>query len=134
MTQLDRIRKKIAAGRRLDGQDALELFSTADIHSLGELASEAARRINGNRAYYVRNLHVNPSNLCVNRCRFCAFSRSEGEEGAYEFDNNEIIKRIRKAGPISEVHIVGGLHPSWPFEHYDEAPKPYHARPSRPCT
>ena len=118
MTQLNRIGKKLQAGRRLDADDALALFSTDDIHTLGELASEAARHINGNRAFWVRNLHVNPSNLCVNRCKFCAFSRSEGEEGAYELDTNDIIKRIRKAGPISEVHVVGGLHPTWPFTHY----------------
>lgn len=115
---LNRIAKKIEAGRRLTERDALELFASDDIHTLGELASGVARRINGNKAFYVRNLHVNPTNLCVNRCRFCAFSRSEGEEGAYELDTNEIVKRIRRAMPVSEVHIVGGLHPAWPFEHY----------------
>lgn len=118
MNQLNRIRKKLSEGKRLTSRDALELFASDDIHTLGELASGVAHKLNGNRAYYVRNLHVNPTNLCVNRCKFCAFSRSEGEEGAYELDTADIVKRIRAAGPIAEVHIVGGLHPTWPFAHY----------------
>jgi aminodeoxyfutalosine synthase len=72
---------------------------------------------------------VNPTNLCVNRCRFCAFSRSRGEEGAYELTNRDIIKKLKKIkntkteknkNAFDEVHIVGGLHPDWAFEHYLE--------------
>jgi aminodeoxyfutalosine synthase len=115
---LARIKKKIASGRRLTARDALELFRTEDIFTLGSLASRAARLKNKKRAYYVRNLHINPTNLCVNRCRFCAFSRSRGEEGAYELSIGDIIKKIKKAWPVDEVHIVGGLHPEWPFGYY----------------
>jgi len=117
---LDAIRKKVAEGRRLARRDALELFETDDIFTLAELASLAAERNNGRKAYYVRNLHINPTNLCLNRCRFCAFSRSRGEEGAYELSIDEILAKIKDAQPIDEVHIVGGLHPDWPFGHYLE--------------
>jgi aminodeoxyfutalosine synthase len=115
---LRRVKSKIRQGKRLTREDALALFSSDDVFTLGELASSVAARKNGGRAYYVRNLHVNPTNICVNRCRFCAFSRSKGEEGAYELSSGEIIRKIRGAMPVSEVHIVGGLHPDWPFGYY----------------
>jgi len=117
---LEDIRRKVTAGERLDRKDAMALFRTDDIFTLGELASVVAERHNGNNAYYVRNIHVNPTNICVNRCKFCAFSRSRGEDGAYEMSIRQITGRIRKAMPLSEVHLVGGLHPDWPFEHYIE--------------
>ncbi len=114
-------------GKRLSGKDALALFESEDIFMLGRLATRLAEEKNGRRAYFIRNRHINPTNICVNRCRFCAFSRSKGEEGAFELTVQEIIRKLRThfrpsggAGPISEVHIVGGLHPDWPFEHYLE--------------
>ena len=112
------IRKKVRSGARLHREDGLALFETDDIFTLGELANIVRERKNGKRAYYIRNIHVNPSNICVNRCGFCAFSRSKGEAGAFELTARDIIKNIKKAWPVSEVHIVGGLHPDWPFEHY----------------
>ncbi len=115
---LETIAGKVRSGVRLTGEDALALFETDDIFTLGELASFAATEHNGNKAFYVRNIHVNPTNICVNRCRFCAFSRSKGEEGAYELTIGEIVRKIEEAMPLSEVHIVGGLHPEWPFAHY----------------
>lgn len=115
---LEPIRRKVMRGERLDRKDAMALMRTEDIFSLGELASIVSERHNSDKAYFVRNIHVNPTNICVNRCRFCAFSRSRGEEGAYEMSTRQIISHIRKAMPLSEVHLVGGLHPEWPFEHY----------------
>ncbi len=117
---LESIKEKLTQGKRLNRTDALRLFKTEDIHELGTLAAGIARKHNGQKAYYVRNIHINPTNICVNRCGFCAFSRSRGEEGAYELSLKDIIKQIRKAQPVDEVHIVGGLHPDWPFEHYLE--------------
>jgi aminodeoxyfutalosine synthase len=121
MTSLLRdIEQKLALGKRLNRTDALGLFRCDDIHALGALASKAAELHNRKKAYYVRNIHVNPTNICVNRCGFCAFSRSRGEEGAYELSIKDIVRNIKKAQPVDEVHIVGGLHPDWPFEHYLE--------------
>ncbi|MBA3071522.1 MAG: aminofutalosine synthase MqnE, partial [Nitrospirae bacterium] len=101
------------------------LFESDDIFTLGKLASHAAKKKNGNKAYFIRNIHINPTNICVNRCKFCAFSRSKGEEGAYELTIEEILKKLRPfthsyIHPFTEVHIVGGLHPDWPFEYYLE--------------
>jgi len=137
-----KIRDKVLAGRRVSRDEALTLFETDDIFSLGALASSVAEKKNGKRVSFIRNRHVTPTNICVNRCRFCAFSRSKGEEGAFELTLEEIIRKIesyysdfnnppsppfskgrydsqpRGKGGISEVHIVGGLHPDWPFEYY----------------
>jgi len=119
---LEKIRDKVFAGKRISKDEALELFKTDNIFLLGDLASYVAKRKNGKRVSFIRNRHVTPTNICVNRCRFCAFSRSKGEEGAFELTLEEIFKRIRALDShlktISEVHIVGGLHPDWPFEYY----------------
>ncbi len=119
-----KIEEKILAKKRLTKRDALRLFETDDIFSLGRLASSVAEKKNGKKAYFIRNRHINPTNICVNRCRFCAFSRSAGQEGAFELTVDEITNKLRPlvqtAHPISEVHIVGGLHPDWPFEYYLE--------------
>ncbi|GAB4389567.1 MAG: aminofutalosine synthase MqnE [Thermodesulfovibrionales bacterium] len=118
MSRLSAIRDRVLSGQRLTRSDGIALFESDDIFTLGELASRVSRKWNGDKAYYVRNIHINPTNLCVNRCRFCAYSRSPGEEGAFELDASEILGKIRDAWPVSEVHIVGGLHPEWPFRHY----------------
>ncbi len=117
-----RIGERILAGKRLTERHALRLFETDDIFSLGMLASAVAEKKNGKKAYFIRNRHINPTNICVNRCRFCAFSRSMGQEGAFALTIEEIINKLRPQihalNPISEVHIVGGLHPDWPFDYY----------------
>jgi aminodeoxyfutalosine synthase len=120
---LAKIRDKILSGKRLTEAEALYLFKSDDLFSLASLASYIAEKKNGKKAYFVRNRHINPTNICVNRCRFCAFSRSKGQEGAYELTLAEIIKKLRithHASRITEVHIVGGLHPDWPFTYYLE--------------
>ena len=117
---LERIKDKVFAGERVSKDEALELFGTDDIFSLGKLSSYVAEKKNAKKVFFIRNRHINPTNICVNRCRFCAFSRSKGQEGAFELTIDEIIEKISKGGngEIREVHIVGGLHPDWPFEHY----------------
>lgn len=118
-----KIAEKVFSEARLTRTDALRLFETEDIFSLGKLAALTAGRKNGRKAYFIRNRHINPTNLCVNRCRFCAFSRSKGQDGAFELTIKEVIKKLRAQASkdrLSEVHIVGGLHPDRPFEYYLE--------------
>jgi aminodeoxyfutalosine synthase len=123
---LKQIEKKVLSGKRLTHEDAFKLFNSDDIFTLGRLAGHFAHSKNGNNAYYIQNHHINPSNICVNRCKFCAFSRSKGDKGAYELSIREIIKKLRsQVGArrnvpmqFSEVHIVGGLHPDWSFDFY----------------
>jgi aminodeoxyfutalosine synthase len=119
------IKDKILSGKRLTKEEAIRLFESEDIFTLGKLASHVAKKKNGNKAYFIRNIHINPTNICVNRCKFCAFSRSKGEEGAYEMTLDEIIQKLsifnfQLSTSFQEVHIVGGLHPDWPFEYYLE--------------
>ncbi len=132
---LKRIENKVYSEKRLAPEDALRLFESDDIFTLGRLASYAAQKNNGNNVYFIQNRHINPTNICLNRCKFCAFSRSKGDKGAYELSINEIIRKLRDQSPslvgrhsslatrhsslpFSEVHIVGGLHPDRPFEFY----------------
>ena len=122
---LDKTRDKIISGKRITEADALELFNSDDLFLLAILASHMAEKKNGKKAYFVRNRHINPTNICVNRCKFCAFSRSKGQKGAYGMTISEILKKLGEEKlkltiPYSELHIVGGLHPDWPFTYYLE--------------
>ncbi|MFN3739384.1 MAG: aminofutalosine synthase MqnE [Thermodesulfovibrionales bacterium] len=108
--------------RRLSREVALSLWMDDDFFNLGRLASEVALSKNGNYAFFIRNIHINPTNLCINRCRFCAFSRSKGDSGAFELTIEQILNKISshlsEGKGFQEVHIVGGLHPEWRFQHY----------------
>lgn len=116
---IEEIKKKVYKGKRLDREDGLALFHSHDLLLLGRLASHVAEKKNGHKAYFVRNMHINPTNICVNRCRFCAFSRSKGEPGAYEMSIDDIVARARSYGEgVREFHIVSGLHPDLPFSWY----------------
>ena len=116
---LERIKEKVFAGKRLTRKDGIELFRSNDLLLLGRMASHVAQKKNGNRVYFVQNMHINPTNICVNRCKFCAFSRSKGESGAYEMSIGDILNKARSAGKgVRELHIVSGLHPDLPFEWY----------------
>lgn len=116
---LDKIRDKVASGERLDRSDGIELFRSHDLLALGRMASQAAARKNGDRVHFIQNMHVNPTNLCVNRCKFCAFSRSRGEAGSYELSLDDIMAKVRSAEKgVRELHIVSGLHPDLPFSWY----------------
>jgi aminodeoxyfutalosine synthase len=113
------IKDKVVSNQRLTREDGLELFRSNDLLALGRMAAHVAQRRNGNRVYFVQNMHINPTNICVNRCKFCAFSRSKGEPGAYEMSINDILDKARSAGKgVREFHIVSGLHPDLPFVWY----------------
>jgi aminodeoxyfutalosine synthase len=118
---IDQIKNKIFSGTRLTREDGIELFKSNDLLSLGRMASHVAQRKNGNNVYFVQNMHINPTNICVNRCKFCAFSRSKGEPGAYEMTIEDIVDKARSAEKgVREFHIVSGLHPDLPFVWYLE--------------
>lgn len=123
MITFESISVKVRAGQRISADEALFLFSSNDLLGIGELAALANERKNGRNVYFNVNRHINPTNVCVNRCAFCAFSRTTGEDGAYTLALDEICRRAREAEGegATEVHIVGGLHPDLPFEFYEEA-------------
>ena len=118
----ENIRSKIDNGARLSDAEALALFESNDLLAIGELAALANRRQNGEKVYFNVNRHVNYTNICVNRCAFCAFSKEDGEEGGYTLALNDILAKAAEAAAAgaTELHIVGGLHPELPFDFYLE--------------
>jgi aminodeoxyfutalosine synthase len=118
---LKSIEDKVNSNKRLSPDDAVALFKSDDLFTIGRLANKVSYTKNNNKIYYIHNHHINPTNICINRCKFCAFSRSKGEEEAYELSIQEIIEKLRLYNtmlhiPCSEVHIVGGLHPDRDFD------------------
>jgi aminodeoxyfutalosine synthase len=116
------IEAKVRAGTRLSAADGCVLFETSDIWTVCSLADLVRRRMHGDRAYYNVNRHVNYSNVCALSCKFCAFYRKRGEDGAYELSVEEIAAEARRAAEAgaTEIHIVGGLHPWLPFSYYTD--------------
>jgi len=134
---LDDIFRKVRDGERLSYEDGLRLYASPDIHTLGEMANYVRERLHGRKAYYNINRHINYTNYCVLRCKFCSFYRplpKDGEattslpvagqkpasDGGYDLSVPEIVEQARAAhaAGATEVHIVGGLHPRRPFEYY----------------
>ena len=119
---VNEIAAKVKNGERISEADALTLFASDDLLSIGELAAEVNARQNGERVYFNVNRHINYTNLCVNQCRFCAFSKTEEEQGGYTLALEQIRAKAREAAQAgaTEIHSVGGLHPSLPFEFYPQ--------------
>jgi aminodeoxyfutalosine synthase len=120
--RLLRIAKTVGAGGRVTDEDGEALFECDNLGVLAQLANIVRERKHGRRAFYVINRHINYSNICVLDCVFCAFARRRREPEAYEFTIPEMVERARAALTMgaTEIHIVGGLHPSHPFEFYVE--------------
>jgi aminodeoxyfutalosine synthase len=116
------LRRKILDGERITDEEALQLFDSRDLLAIGELAALANRRKNGDKVYFNVNRHINYSNICVNRCTFCAFSRGRDEDGGYTMALNDVLARVAEASEAgaTEIHMVGGLHPDLPFDFYLE--------------
>jgi aminodeoxyfutalosine synthase len=119
---LGEIRAKVVEGVRLNDAEALALFACNDLLVIGELAALANAGKNGDTVYFNVNRHINYTNLCVNRCTFCAFSRETGDEGGYTLALNDILAKAAEAADAgaTELHMVGGLHPELPFDFYLE--------------
>ncbi|MFK5953420.1 MAG: aminofutalosine synthase MqnE [Desulfobacterium sp.] len=111
---------KVKKGIRLSKEDGLTLYKTQDLNGVGRMADHVRRQRHGNDAFYVYNQHLNYTNICKNRCLFCAYAVDEGDEGAYLWDMDEIEQRLmaRIDEPVNELHIVGGLHPSLDFDYF----------------
>ncbi|MEM7227348.1 MAG: radical SAM protein [Planctomycetota bacterium] len=113
---------RVLAGERLSTEDGLQLFATPDIWTVCALADLVRRRLHRDVAYYNINRHINYSNVCALSCKFCAFYRKKGDEGAYEMSVDDIRAEARSAADngATELHIVGGLHPWLKFDYYTD--------------
>ncbi|HUN81425.1 MAG TPA: radical SAM protein, partial [Phycisphaerae bacterium] len=144
-SSLGAVAAKVEAGERLAYEDGVALYRSREIHEIGRLANIVRERLHGDRAFYNVNRHINYTNFCVLRCKFCSFYRPYSKDHAasdavkdresslplplagqlaesdtYELGVDEIVERARQAyqAGATEVHIVGGLHPKLPFSYY----------------
>jgi aminodeoxyfutalosine synthase len=123
--KLASIRDKVRSGERLSAEDGLALFEHPNLLEVGALANEVRERMHGDRTYFNRNLHINATNVCEASCMFCSFARLQpGDKGAYTMSHQEawgrLQARVDATDPITEIHIVNGLHPGLPFDYYTE--------------
>lgn len=116
------ISHKIERGERITTQDALLLYQCNDISLLGYWAGLVRRRINDDRVYYNRNFHMEPTNICVNHCKFCSYRRNEDQKSAWALSVDEMTQEVmaRAKGKATEIHIVGGVHPNRDVKFYVE--------------
>lgn len=113
---------KVAAGERISEADALRLFESKDLNALGAIADLARQKKVGNRASYIVNRYLNYSNYCILSCQFCSFARKKRDADGFELSIPQMVEKAREALKlgITELHIVGGLHPSLPFSYYTD--------------
>jgi putative menaquinone biosynthesis protein, SCO4494 family len=116
------IAEKIEACQRISEAEALTLYRSNDLNALGLMASEVRRRKNGEFASYILNRYINYSNICVLSCQFCAFAAKKRDAHAFERSIDDIVAAVRDALSlgITEVHMVGGLHPTLKADWYLE--------------
>jgi aminodeoxyfutalosine synthase len=121
---LGRIRDAVLAGERLTDADAVKLFEAKDLAAVGALANHVREQRHGDLTFYNRNVHLNPTNVCVASCKFCSFARKDDQVASdgYTMQLDEAVHKVVSKKPlgITEVHIVSGLHPDLPFEYYTE--------------
>jgi aminodeoxyfutalosine synthase len=122
-SELRDIYDKVAAAERISDADALRLFESKDLNAVGAIADFARqKRLGHNRASYIVNRYINYSNYCILSCQFCSFARKKRDADGFQLSVEEIIQKAREAlkRGITELHIVGGLHPSLPFSYYTD--------------
>ncbi|HRY46925.1 MAG TPA: aminofutalosine synthase MqnE [Candidatus Paceibacterota bacterium] len=114
--------ERVEAGERLSKVDGCRLFEIRDLNVLGSLASRINRQKNRGRVSYILNRYINYSNYCILSCQFCAFARKKRNGDGFELSIEEMIQKAREAlrCGMTELHIVGGLHPSLPFSYYTD--------------
>lgn len=118
--RLGQIFAKVRQGSRLSKEDGICIYDTPDLLGLGHIADYVRQARHGKQAYYVYNQHLNYTNVCKNRCKFCAYAKDRGEDGSYIWSVEDIEKRLmeRIDEPVSELHIVGGLNEDLDFEYF----------------
>ena len=122
MRSWEEIAARVSAGERLTAEDALILWQDAPLWRLGELAVAKKREVSGDKVFYNRNFHLEPTNVCLFNCKFCSFRRPRGSEGAWEWTMEQMEEQVRRyeGTGVTEVHIVGGVHPDHNLEYFCE--------------
>ena len=115
------IADKLDAGVRLSFDEGLRLFECPDLLALGWLANREREKRHGARTYYNFNIRLEATNVCVASCLFCSFARLRpGDAGSYTMSLEQVWDKLRARAhqPLTEVHVVNGLHPDLPFDYY----------------
>ena len=120
--QLEDIVRKVRSDERIAPAEALVLWHEAPLWLLGELAARSKERVSGDKVYFNRNFHIEPTNLCVFNCNFCSYRRPKGSPEAWDYSLEEVerIARDHAGQGVTEVHIVGGVHPEHDLYYYVE--------------
>lgn len=113
-SDLKAIARKVIDGERLTFDEGVTLYRTNNLAYLAMLATHCKQRVSGNKVYFNRNFHIEPTNICVYACKFCSYRRSPHEQGVWDYSIDDMLAMCRKyeGKGITEVHIVGGVHPS----------------------
>ena len=116
---LSNIYSKVMDGERLNTENGLQLYATADLNAVGALANIVRERLSGDKTYYVRNQHINYTNVCNKGCKFCAFYAQKGGPDPYTMSIADVQAKLRAHldVPIKEVHMVTGINPKLPYSY-----------------
>ncbi len=122
-SRLVRIAEKVQGQQRLSDEEGVLLFEIGELPFVGSLAAHVARRLHGDKVYFNRNFHIEPTNVCVFTCNFCSYSRQyKHRDEGWELTQGEMLDIVRRydGQPVTEVHIVGGVHPKMNLEFFCE--------------
>lgn len=119
---LQTVRQKVLLHQRITVDDAILLYETADLSLLSFLSGYVCASKNDGNVYFNKNFHIEPTNFCVYSCRFCSYHKKGGEPGGWELGPDQIIEKVKTyiGRDVTEVHIVGGVHPKWDIKYYGE--------------
>ena len=111
---------KVRDGLRISVDDGVRLYQHPDLTAIGAMANLVRERLHGARTYFVRNQHINYTNICNKFCKFCSFYAKKGGPDPYEFSIEEVKRRLEwhRDAEITEIHMVGGINPRLPYQYY----------------
>lgn len=114
------IAEKIIQNTAISNDECLYLYEKAETGDLAVLANYIRENYNNKNVYYNRNIHIEPTNICIYKCKFCSYSRKKDESGSWEFSIEQMVDKVKKESQkgITEVHIVGGVHPDKDIYYY----------------
>jgi len=117
---LKTIAAKVFAGERITEKEGLLLYEEADLAYLGALSNFIREKKHGNKTYFNKNFHIEPTNICIYNCKFCSYKRNMGENGAWEYSQEDMLNIVKQYDnkPVTEVHLVGGVHPKRDLHYY----------------
>lgn len=114
------IAAKVLSGERISTDEGITLYNIAPLSLLGVLASVVRTRINGLNTYFNHNFHIEPTNICIYNCRFCSYHRNQGDTDSWEHNMDQMMDIVKRFDnePVTEVHIVGGVHPDYDIHYW----------------